>query len=46
MELKKTVATLLRRFENRRVFPDDGSDIREGFYFKVQELSVFIHNRF
>jgi len=45
MELKKTVATLFRRFEYRRVFPDDGSEIREGFHFKVQELPVFVHKR-
>jgi benzoate 4-monooxygenase len=45
MELEKTVATLFRRFEYRRVFPDDGSEIREGFYFRVQELPVFIHKR-
>ncbi|KAG0649869.1 Cytochrome P450 53 [Hyphodiscus hymeniophilus] len=45
MELKKTVATLFRRFEYRRIFPDDGSEIREGFHFKVQELPVFIHRR-
>lgn len=45
MELKKTVATLFRRFEYRRVFPDDGLEIREGFHFKVQELPVFVHRR-
>jgi benzoate 4-monooxygenase len=45
MELKKTVATLFRRFEYRRVFPDDNPEIREGFHFKVQELPVFIRQR-
>jgi benzoate 4-monooxygenase len=45
MELQKTVATLFRRFEYRRVFPDDGSEIREGFHFKVQELPVFVRQR-
>jgi hypothetical protein len=32
---RETVATLVRRFEYRCVFPDDGSEIREGFHFKV-----------
>ncbi len=45
MELKKTVATLFRRFEYRRVFEDDGVEIREGFHYKVQELPVFIRRR-
>ncbi|KAF8859367.1 cytochrome P450 [Acephala macrosclerotiorum] len=45
MELKKTVATLFRRFEYRQVFQDDGSEIREGFHYKVQELPVFVHKR-
>jgi benzoate 4-monooxygenase len=45
MELKKTVATLFRRFDYRRVFPDDGLEIREGFHYKVQEMPVFIRHR-
>lgn len=46
MELKKTVATLFRKFEYRSVFPDDELEIREGFHYKVQELLVFIKKRY
>lgn len=45
MELKKIVATLFRKFEYRRVFPDEGLEIREGFHYKVQKLPVFIKER-
>lgn len=45
MELKKTVATLFRRFEYRHVFPERNTFIREGFHLKCQELPVFISKR-
>jgi benzoate 4-monooxygenase len=45
MELKKTVATLFRRFEYRLIYPDKDSWIREGFHLKCQELPVFIRRR-
>jgi len=44
MELKKTVATLFRRFEYRRVYPKE-TYIREGFHLKCQELPVFVSKR-
>lgn len=45
MELKKTVATLFRRFSYRPVYPEKDSYIREGFHFKVQQLPVFVKQR-
>lgn len=45
MELKKTVATLFRRFEYRLVFPERDAHVREGFHLKCQELPVFIRRR-
>jgi len=45
MELKKTVATLFRRFEYRRVYPEKETYIREGFHLKCQELPVFVSKR-
>ena len=45
MELKKTVATLFRRFEYRHVYPETDTYIREGFHLKCQELPVFISRR-
>ncbi|KIX06218.1 uncharacterized protein Z518_04193 [Rhinocladiella mackenziei CBS 650.93] len=45
MELKKTVATLFRRFEYRHAFPEKETYIREGFHLKCQELPVFIRRR-
>lgn len=45
MELKKTVATLFRRFEYRHVYPEKDNYIREGFHLKCQVLPVFISRR-
>ncbi|KAJ9142647.1 putative Cytochrome P450 benzoate 4-monooxygenase [Pleurostoma richardsiae] len=45
MELKKTVATIFRRFEYRHVYPEKDSYIREGFHLKCQELLVFVSRR-
>ncbi|KAJ4373090.1 hypothetical protein N0V83_003381 [Neocucurbitaria cava] len=45
MELKKTVATLFRRFDYRHVYPEKDTFIREGFHLKCQELPVFISRR-
>ncbi|KAI1616058.1 cytochrome P450 3A3 [Exophiala viscosa] len=45
MELKKTVATVFRRFEYRLIYPDRESWLREGFHLKCQELPVFIRRR-
>lgn len=45
MELKKTVATIFRRFEYRHIYPNKETFIREGFHLKCQELPVFISRR-
>lgn len=45
MELKKTVATLFRRFEYHLLYPERETWIREGFHLKCQELPVFIRER-
>ena len=45
MELKKTVATLFRRFQYRHVYPEMESYIREGFHLKCQLLPVFVSRR-
>lgn len=45
MELKKTVATLFRRFQYRHINPHQDSHIREGFHLKCQTLPVFIARR-
>jgi benzoate 4-monooxygenase len=45
MELKKTVATLFKRFDYRRVYENGDAEIREGFHYKVQELLVLISRR-
>lgn len=45
MELKKTVATLFRRFEYAPIYPETKTYIREGFHLKCQELFVFISRR-
>jgi benzoate 4-monooxygenase len=45
MELKKTVATIFRRFEYRHIYPEKDTSIREGFHLKCQELPVFVSRR-
>ncbi|KAJ9354843.1 hypothetical protein DTO027B9_4559 [Paecilomyces variotii] len=45
MELKKTVATIFRRFNYRHIYPEKESYIREGFHLKCQKLPVFISRR-
>ena len=45
MELKKTVATIFRRFDYRRIYPERETPIREGFHLKCQELPVFVSRR-
>lgn len=45
MELKKTVATLFRRFDYRHIYPEQDTWIREGFHLKCQELPVFVRER-
>lgn len=45
MELKKTFATLFRRFDYRPVYPERETTIREGFHLKCTELPVFISRR-
>ncbi|KAJ5217937.1 cytochrome P450 monooxygenase pc-bph [Penicillium cinerascens] len=45
MEVKKTVATLFRRFSLRAVYPDRQPCIREGFHNKCDESFVFMSRR-
>ncbi|KAL1880980.1 hypothetical protein Plec18167_003520 [Paecilomyces lecythidis] len=45
MELKKTVATIFRRFNYRHIYPEKETYIREGFHLKCQQLPVFISRR-
>lgn len=45
MELKKTAATFIRRFNFRLVNPEVEPPIREGFHLKCQTLPVFISKR-
>lgn len=46
MELKKTVATIFRRFEYRHIYPEKETWVREGFHLKCQALPVFISKRY
>ncbi|KAH8669187.1 cytochrome P450 [Xylariales sp. PMI_506] len=45
MELKKTFATIFRRFDYRPVYSERETLIREGFHLKCVELPVFITQR-
>ncbi|KAF7553552.1 hypothetical protein G7Z17_g3566 [Cylindrodendrum hubeiense] len=45
MELKKTFATIFRRFDYRPVYPEKETPIREGFHLKCVKLPVFISQR-
>jgi len=45
MELKKSVASFVRRFDFRRVFPYHETELREGFHIKAQGLYLFIKQR-
>ncbi|KAI9159087.1 Benzoate 4-monooxygenase [Paramyrothecium foliicola] len=42
MELKKTFATLFRRFNYRPINPEKETVLREGFHLKCTELPVYI----
>jgi hypothetical protein len=45
MELKKSVASIVRSFDIRRVRPYEKTELREGFATKAHELIVYLSRR-